>query len=171
MGGHCIPIDPFYLSWKAREFDFTTRFIHLSGEINVSMPYYVVSKAIDALNEMGKTIKGARILILGVAYKRDIDDIRESPALAVMKLLQDRGAKIAYNDPHVPKLRPMRKYNFTMSSKPLTEELLQETELILIITDHSQYDYRWIVNNATLVVDTRNATRGIRLPRAKIIKA
>ena len=171
MGGHCIPIDPFYLSWKAREFDFTTRFIHLSGEINVSMPYYVVSKAIDALNAKGKSIKGARILILGVAYKRDIDDIRESPALVVMKLLQDRGAKITYNDPHVPKLHPMRKYNFTMSSKPLTEELLREAELVLIITDHSQYDYRWIVNNASLVVDTRNATKGIRSARAKLIKA
>jgi UDP-N-acetyl-D-glucosamine dehydrogenase len=171
MGGHCIPIDPFYLSWKAREFDFTTRFIHLSGEINVSMPYYVVSKAIDALNEMGKSIKGARILILGVAYKRDIDDIRESPALTVMKLLQDREANITYNDPHVPKLHPTRKYNFTMSSKPLTEKLLKEAELVLIITDHSHYDFGWIVNNASLVVDTRNATKGIRSARTRIIKA
>ena len=171
MGGHCIPIDPFYLSWKAREFDFTTRFIQLSGEINVSMPYYVVSKAIDALNERGKTIKGSRILILGVAYKRDIDDIRESPALTIMKLLEEKGAKIAYNDPHVPKLHPMRKYNFTMSSKPLTEGLLQEMDLVMLITDHRQYDYRWIVNNASLVVDTRNATKGIRSARAKIIKA
>jgi UDP-N-acetyl-D-glucosamine dehydrogenase len=171
MGGHCIPIDPFYLSWKAREFDFTTRFIHLSGEINVSMPYYVVLKAIDALNEAGKSIKGARIVILGVAYKRDIDDIRESPALAVMKLLQDRGANITYNDPHVPKLQPTRKYNFTMSSKALTAELLKEAELVLIITDHSQYDFRWVVNNASLVVDTRNATKGIRSARARIIKA
>ncbi len=171
MGGHCIPIDPFYLSWKAREFDFTTRFIQLSGEINISMPYYVVSKAIDALNERGKTIKGSRILILGVAYKRDIDDIRESPALTIMKLLEEKGAKITYNDPHVPKLHPMRKYNFTMSSKPLTEELLREVDLVMLITDHRQYDYRWIVNNASLVVDTRNATKGIRSARAKIIKA
>ena len=171
MGGHCIPIDPFYLSWKAREYDFTTRFIHLSGEINVSMPYYVVSKAIDALNEMGKTIKEARILILGVAYKRDIDDIRESPALAVMKLLQDRGAKITYNDPHVPKLHPMRKYNFTMSSKPLTEKILRDADLVVIITDHTEYDYQWIVNNASIIVDTRNVTKGIRSARAKIIKA
>lgn len=171
MGGHCIPIDPFYLSWKAREFDFTTRFIQLSGEINISMPYYVVSKAIDALNERGKTIKGSRILILGVAYKRDIDDIRESPALTIMKLLEEKGAIITYNDPHVPKLHPMRKYNFTMSSKPLTEELLREVDLVMLITDHRQYDYRWIVNNASLVVDTRNATKGIRSARAKIIKA
>jgi UDP-N-acetyl-D-glucosamine dehydrogenase len=171
MGGHCIPIDPFYLSWKAREFDFTTRFIQLSGEINISMPYYVVSKAIDALNERGKTIKGSRILILGVAYKRDIDDIRESPALTIMKLLEEKGAKIAYNDPHVPKLHPMRKYNFTMSSKPLTEELLRKVDLVMLITDHRQYDYQWIVNNASLVVDTRNATKGIRSARAKIIKA
>ena len=171
MGGHCIPIDPFYLSWKAREFDFTTRFIHLSGEINISMPYYVVSKAIDALNEMKKSVRGARILILGVAYKRDIDDIRESPALAIMKLLQDKGAKIAYNDPHVPKLQPMRKYHFTMSSKALTEELLREADLVMIITDHSQYDYHWVVENASLVVDTRNATKGVRSARAKIIKA
>jgi UDP-N-acetyl-D-glucosamine dehydrogenase len=171
MGGHCIPIDPFYLSWKAREFDFTTRFIQLSGEINISMPYYVVSKAIDALNERGKTIKGSHILILGVAYKRDIDDIRESPALTIMKLLEEKGAKIAYNDPHVPKLHPMRKYNFTMSSKPLTEELLREVDLVMLITDHRQYDYQWIVNNASLVVDTRNATKGIQSARAKIIKA
>ncbi len=171
MGGHCIPIDPFYLSWKAREFDFTTRFIQLSGEINISMPYYVVSKAIDALNERGKTIKGSRILILGVAYKRDIDDIRESPALTIMKLLEEKGAIITYNDPHVPKLHPMRKYNFTMSSKPLTEELLREVDLVMLITDHRQYDYQWIVNNASLVVDTRNATKGIPSARAKIIKA
>ena len=171
MGGHCIPIDPFYLSWKAREFDFTTRFIQVSGEINISMPYHVVSKAIDALNERKKSVRGARILILGVAYKRDIDDIRESPAMAIMKLLQDRGAKIAYNDPHVPKLHPMRKYNFTMNSKPLTEELLRGADLVMIITDHSQYDYRWIVNNASLIVDTRNATKGIRSARGKIVKA
>jgi len=171
MGGHCIPIDPFYLSWKAREFDFTTRFIHLSGEINVSMPYYVVSKAIDALNARKKSIRGGRVLILGVAYKRDIDDIRESPALAIMKLLQDKGAKITYNDPYVPKLHPMRRYDFTMSSKPLTEALLRKADLVMIVTDHSQYDYRWIVNNASLIVDTRNATRGIRSARGKIIKA
>jgi UDP-N-acetyl-D-glucosamine dehydrogenase len=110
-------------------------------------------------------------LILGVAYKRDIDDIRESPALAIMKLLEEKGAKIAYNDPHVPKLHPMRKYNFTMSSKPLTEELLRKVDLVMLITDHRQYDYQWIVNNASLVVDTRNATKGIRSARAKIIKA
>jgi len=171
MGGHCIPIDPFYLSWKAREFDFTTRFIHLSGEINVSMPYYVVSKAIDALNARRKSIRGGRVLILGVAYKRDIDDIRESPALAIMKLLRDKGAKVTYNDPFVPKLHPMRRYDFTMSSKPLTEALLRKADLVMIVTDHSQYDYRWIVNNASLIVDTRNATRGIRSARGKIIKA
>jgi UDP-N-acetyl-D-glucosamine dehydrogenase len=171
MGGHCIPIDPFYLSWKAREFDFTTRFIQLSGEINVSMPYYVVSKAFDALNARKKSLKGANIVILGVAYKRDIDDIRESPAMALMKLLQDKGAKIAYNDPYVPRLRPTRKYTFTMSSKPLTARLLRDADLVMIITDHSQYDYQWIVNHASLVVDTRNATRGIRSARGKIIKA
>ncbi len=171
MGGHCIPIDPFYLSWKAKEFDFTTRFIQLSGEINVSMPYYVVSKAIDALNAKKKSVREANILILGVAYKRDIDDIRESPAMAIMKLLQDKGANIAYNDPHVPKLHPMRKYDFTMSSKPLTAALLRKADLVMIITDHSQYDYQWIVNNASLIVDTRNATKGIRSSREKIIKA
>jgi len=171
MGGHCIPIDPFYLSWKAREFDFATRFIHLSGEINVSMPYYVVSKAIDALNARKKSIRGARVLILGVAYKRDIDDIRESPALAIMKLLRDKGAKVTYNDPFVPKLHPMRRYDFTMSSRPLTEALLRKADLVMIVTDHRQYDYRWIVNNASLIVDTRNATRGIRSARGKIIKA
>jgi len=171
MGGHCIPIDPFYLSWKAKEFDFTTRFIQLSGEINVAMPYHVVSKAIEALNAKKKSVREAHILILGVAYKKDIDDIRESPAMAIMKLLQDKGAKIAYNDPHVPKLHPMRKYNFTMSSKRLTAALLRKADLVMIITDHSQYDYRWIVKNASLIVDTRNATKGIRSARGKIIKA
>jgi UDP-N-acetyl-D-glucosamine dehydrogenase len=171
MGGHCIPIDPFYLSWKAKEFDFTTRFIQLSGEINVSMPYYVVSKAIDALNAKKKSVREANILILGVAYKRDIDDIRESPAMAIMKLLQDKGANVAYNDPHVPKLHPTRKYDFTMSSTPLTAALLRKADLVMIVTDHSQYDYRWIVNNASLIVDARNATKGIRAARGKIIKA
>ena len=171
LGGHCIPIDPFYLSWKAREFDFTTRFIQLSGEINVFMPYYVVSKAVDALNEKGKSVKGSRILILGVAYKRGIDDVRESPALAIMKLLQEKGANITYNDPHVPRLRPMRKYMFTMTSKPVTEKLLRQTDLVMIITDHPEYDFRWIVDHASLIMDTRNATRGIRSKRAQIIKA
>jgi UDP-N-acetyl-D-glucosamine dehydrogenase len=171
MGGHCIPIDPFYLSWKAKEFDFTTRFIQLSGEINVSMPYYVVSKAIDALNAKKKSVREANILILGVAYKRDVDDIRESPAMAIMKLLQDKGANIAYNDPHVPKLHPTRKYDFTMSSTPLTAALLRKADLVMIVTDHSQYDYRWIVNNVSLIVDARNATKGIRSARGKIIKA
>ncbi len=171
MGGHCIPIDPFYLSWKAKEYDFTTRFIQLSGEINTSMPYYVVSKVVEALNTRKKSVRGARILILGVAYKRDIDDIRESPAMAIMKLLQDKGAKITYNDPHVPRLHPTRKYTFTMRSKPLTRGLLRKADLVMIVTDHSQYDYRWIVNNASLVLDTRNATREIRSPRGKVIKA
>jgi UDP-N-acetyl-D-glucosamine dehydrogenase len=131
----------------------------------------VVSKAVDALNARKKSVKGGRILILGVAYKRDIDDIRESPALAIMKLLQDKGGKMAYNDPHVPKLRPTRRYNFTMSSKSLTEELLREMDLVMIITDHTQYDYQWIINHASLVVDTRNATTRLRSARGKIIKA
>jgi UDP-N-acetyl-D-glucosamine dehydrogenase len=135
------------------------------------MPYHVVSKAVDALNARKKSVKGANILILGVAYKRDIDDIRESPALAIMKLLQDKGGKIVYNDPHVPKLRPTRKYNFTLSSKPLTEALLREADLVMIVTDHTQYDYQWIVNHAPLVVDTRNATKGLRSATGKIIKA
>jgi UDP-N-acetyl-D-glucosamine dehydrogenase len=171
MGGHCIPIDPFYLSWKAREYDFTTKFIQLAGEINVSIPYYVVSKILDALNERKKSIKGAKILILGVAYKKDVDDARESPALAIMDLLQKKGAAVLYHDPYIPSLPPFRKYLFRLKSSPLTEKLLHRMDAAVVVTDHSQIDYRWVVKHAPLVIDTRNVTKDLKRWKRKIVKA
>jgi UDP-N-acetyl-D-glucosamine dehydrogenase len=171
LGGHCIPIDPFYLSWKAKEYDFTTRFIHLAGEINVSMPYYVLERTNEALNQRKKCVNGSKILILGVAYKKDIDDDRESPSYAIMNLLMERGAQIFYNDPHIPKLKPGRKHHFQLESLPLTEENLGEMDAVMILTDHTDYDYEWIVKHAPVVIDTRNATKGVMDGREKIVKA
>lgn len=171
LGGHCIPIDPFYLSWKAREYDFATRFIQLAGEVNVSMPYYVLERITEALNDRCRCLKGSRILILGVAYKKDIDDDRESPSYEVMQLLQERGAVVLYNDPHIPKLKPGRKHRFDQESVPLTEETLSSVEAVVILTDHSAYDYAWIVRHAPLVIDTRNATKHVTEGREKIVKA
>jgi UDP-N-acetyl-D-glucosamine dehydrogenase len=171
MGGHCIPIDPFYLSWKAKEYDFTTRFIELAGEINVSVPYYVVSKVVDALNERRKSIKGATILILGVAYKKDVDDARESPALAIMELLQKKGATLLYHDPFIPSLPLFRKYHFKLKSSPLTEKVLRRTDAVVVVTDHSQIDYAWVVKHAPLVIDSRNVTKGLDRWKKKIVKA
>src|SRR5579871_3659276 len=159
LGGHCIPIDPFYLSWKAKEFDFRTRFIELAGEINSSMPYHVVDSVASALNRQKKTLNGANVLVLGVAYKKDIDDLRESPSLTIIELLQKEGAEVAYNDPYFPRVGRGRHYNLNMTSTPLHN--LQEYDCVLIVTDHSDYDYARIVGDAQLVVDTRNATRGI----------
>ncbi|MGA2907958.1 MAG: nucleotide sugar dehydrogenase, partial [Terracidiphilus sp.] len=159
LGGHCIPIDPFYLSWKAKEFDFRTRFIELAGEINLGMPYFVVENIIEAMSQQGKALRGSRILILGMAYKRDIDDLRESPSLTIIELLQKRGAQVAYNDPFFPTVGQGRKYALNMTSTPLDK--IPEFDCVVIVTDHSQYDYRRIVAGAKLVVDTRNATRGI----------
>jgi UDP-N-acetyl-D-glucosamine dehydrogenase len=170
MGGHCIPIDPYYLSWKAREYDFTTRFIFLAGEINVHVPYYVVAKIQDALNERGKSIKGARILILGVAYKKDVDDARESPALAIMDLLQKKKAVILYHDPYIPSLPSFRKYSFKLKSSPLTDQLLRRVDAAVVVTDHS-IDYRRIVKLVSLIVDTRNVTKGMDRFKKKIVKA
>lgn len=171
LGGHCIPIDPFYLSWKAKEYDFSTRFIHLAGEVNTSIPYYVVERIGEALNRESKALRGAKILILGVAYKKDIDDMRESPALEVMELLQEKGVVLSYHDPYVPKLYKMRRYDFSnMSSTPLTEQTLQQHDLVVITTDHSAFDYQWIVDKARLVVDTRNATKRVS-NREKIFPA
>lgn len=169
LGGHCIPIDPFYLTWKAREYDFNTRFIELAGEVNTAMPYYVVERAVDALNAAGRSIKGARILVLGLAYKKDIDDVRESPSLKLITLLQKRGAKVSYNDPHVPKTHKMREYDLRMSSVALTAQSLKRFDCVIISTDHSAYDYRFIVRNSSLVIDTRNATKKLR--SARIVKA
>ena len=159
LGGHCIPIDPFYLSWKAKEFDFRTRFIELAGEINLGMPYFVVENIIEAMSQQGKALRGSHILILGMAYKRDIDDLRESPSLTIIELLQKRGAQVAYNDPFFPTVGQGRKYALNMTSTPLDK--IPEFDCVVIVTDHSQYDYRKIVAGAKLVVDTRNATRGI----------
>ena len=159
LGGHCIPIDPFYLSWKAREFDFRTRFIELAGEVNTRMPYFVIEQIADALNERSRAIKGAKILVLGLAYKRDVDDLRESPSLTVIELLREKGAMVAYNDPYFPTVGHGRHYALDMTSTPL--EHLEQYDAVVIVTDHSSYDFRAIVDQAQLVVDTRNATRGI----------
>jgi UDP-N-acetyl-D-glucosamine dehydrogenase len=159
LGGHCIPIDPFYLSWKAKEFDFRTKFIELAGEVNVNMPYFVVETVIEALSKRGKALHGARVLVLGLAYKKNIDDLRESPSLTIMELLQQRGAKVEYNDPFFPTVGQGRKYTLNMSCTPL--EKVPEFDCVLIVTDHSQYDFAKIVAMSQLVVDTRNATRGI----------
>jgi UDP-N-acetyl-D-glucosamine dehydrogenase len=160
LGGHCIPVDPFYLSWKAKEWDFHTRFIELAGEINSAMPYSVVDAVMSALNLQKKALNGARVLVLGVAYKRDIDDLRESPALTIIEELQRRGAEVFYNDPYFPKVGRGRKYNLQMSCTPL--ENLGQYDCVLIVTDHSGYDYTKIVAESRLVVDTRNATNGIK---------
>jgi len=160
LGGHCIPIDPFYLTWRARKFDFSTRFIELAGEINTYMPYYVVERTVEALNRRGKSIQGAKVLLLGVAYKRDVDDVRESPALKVMELLLKRGAEVDYNDPHIPALKRMRRYDFRKSSVPVNEETLRCYDCVIITTDHSSYDYELILREAPLIVDTRGVYRG-----------
>jgi UDP-N-acetyl-D-glucosamine dehydrogenase len=159
LGGHCIPIDPFYLSWKAKEYDFRTRFIELAGEINIKMPYFVIEQTASALNERCKSIKGSKILVLGLAYKRDIDDLRESPSLTIIELLREKGAIVAYNDPYFAKVGRGRHYDLNMINTPLQN--LGQWDAVLIITDHTSYDYRAIVEQSQLVVDTRNATKGI----------
>lgn len=171
LGGHCIPIDPFYLSWKAREYDFTTRFIHLAGEVNVSMPYHVLEQTTEALNKARKCLNGSKILVLGVAYKKDIDDDRESPSYTIMEQLLERGAEVFYNDPHIPRLKPGRKHQFRLESLELTEETLQQMDAVMILTDHSSYDYAWIAKHAPLLIDTRNATKDVKEGREKIVKA
>ena len=159
LGGHCIPIDPFYLSWKAKQFDFHTRFIELAGEVNIGMPYFVVENIIEALSQRRKSLFGSRVLILGLAYKRDIDDLRESPSLTIIELLQKRGAQVEYNDPFIPSAGQGRKYALNMTSTPL--DRIPEFDCVVIATDHSQYDYSNIVSKAQLIVDTRNATQGM----------
>ena len=171
LGGHCIPIDPFYLSWKARQYGMTTRFIELAGEVNISMPRFVITKLADAMNDRGKAVKGSRVLVLGLAYKKDVDDVRESPSLELIELLQEKGAKVDYNDPHIARTHKMREHDLKMSSKKLTAKMLAGYDAVLISTDHSTYDYRFIVDNAQLVIDTRNATKAVRRGRRKIVKA
>src|SRR6202051_2240390 len=163
LGGHCIPVDPFYLSWKAKEWDFRTRFIELAGEINNNMPYHVLASVGGALNGHKKSVNGARVLILGVAYKRDIDDLRESPALTIIELLQKEGAQVSYHDPYFPFIGKGRKYDLQLKRTEL--ERLGQYDCIVIVTDHSDYDFQKIVGEAQLVVDTRNATKGIASPK------
>ncbi len=170
LGGHCIPIDPFYLTWKAREYDFSTRFIELAGEINTNMPYFVGQRVAQALGRQGKSLNGAKILILGIAYKKDVDDPRESPGLKIMHLLKAEGAEVSYNDPYIPQYEGGRHYpELHLASTPLTDQVLQEADCVLLVTDHSAYDYAWIASQARLIVDTRNAFKD--LPGAHIIQA
>ena len=163
LGGHCIPIDPFYLSWKAKQFDFRTRFIELAGEVNTGMPYFVIDHIAAGLNDQCKSIKGSKILVLGLAYKRDIDDLRESPSLTIIELLRDKGAIVAYNDPYFPTVGRGRHYDLNMTNTPLTN--LADYDAVVIVTDHSTYDYQSIVDQSQLVIDTRNATKGINSPK------
>jgi UDP-N-acetyl-D-glucosamine dehydrogenase len=163
LGGHCIPIDPFYLSWKAREFDFRTRFIELAGEVNTAMPYFVLDQIGAALNLHAKPLLGSKVLVLGLAYKRDIDDLRESPSLTIIELLRKRGAVVAYNDPYFPTVGHGRKYDLNMICAPLDH--LEQYDAVVIVTDHSSYDFAQIVEQAQLVIDTRNATHGIDSPK------
>ncbi|MGI9428865.1 MAG: nucleotide sugar dehydrogenase [Bythopirellula sp.] len=172
LGGHCIPIDPFYLSWVARKHDMPTRFIELTGEVNASMPEYVVERVSQALNQRQKPINGSKISILGMAYKRDVDDPRESPSFRLFELLAERGAELTYNDPHIPTLPRMRSFQVPeLSSRELTAEYLAAQDCVLIATDHSAYDYDFIAQHCDLIVDTRNATRAVNSPKATIVKA
>ncbi|MFA5404281.1 MAG: nucleotide sugar dehydrogenase [Ignavibacteria bacterium] len=169
LGGHCIPIDPFYLTWKAREFGISTKFIELAGEVNTSMPHYVMKKVMNALNKNFKHINGSRILILGLAYKKDIDDIRESPSLKLIELLQDIGAKVDYNDDYVTEIPKLRKYTFNKKSIEITESTLAKYDLVLLSTNHSYYNYEFILKNSKIIVDTRNAFG--KFKSSKIFKA
>ena len=162
LGGHCIPLDPFYLAWKAKEYDFTTRFIELAGEINDGMPYHVVEQAMELLNTKGKSLNGSKVMLLGMAYKRDIDDLRESPALKVARLLAERGAELSYHDPYIPKIDVP---GLQFESIPLTPANLATQDLVIITTGHTNVDYQQVVENAPLIFDTRNATRGIDSPK------
>jgi len=171
LGGHCIPIDPFYLTWKAHQYGMRTRFIELAGEINTSMAHYVMAKTMDALNERRKSLKGARILVLGLAYKPDVDDLRESPSIQLIELLRDKGARVDYNDPYIPATHKQRQHDLRMKSKKLSATMLKKYDAVLIATNHSGYDYDWIVENSRLVVDTRNATAFVKNGRGKIVKA
>jgi UDP-N-acetyl-D-glucosamine dehydrogenase len=168
LGGHCIPIDPFYLTWKAREYEFSTRFIELAGEINIGMPLYVVQRTMEALNERGKALKGSRVLVMGIAYKRDVDDMRESPAIRVIELLQERGAEVAYHDPYVPAVPRMRAHKVDLRSVPFTPAELARYDAAVIVTDHGSIDYQALVDAVPLVVDSRRATAKVTRHRERI---
>ena len=171
LGGHCIPIDPFYLTWKAREYGLATRFIELAGEVNTGMPDYVIHRLLIALNERGKALKGAKVLVLGLAYKPDVDDMRESPSIHLIEKLKELGAVVAYNDPYIPKTPRQREHDLQMESLELTKQNLAAQDAVIISTNHSDYDYASIVANARLVIDTRNATVAVTEDREKIVKA
>lgn len=171
LGGHCIPIDPFYLTWKARQFGFQTRFIELAGEINTAMPAHVVQRTQDALNARGLALRGAHVLVLGIAYKRDVDDVRESPAVRIIELLQEKGALVVYHDPYVPRVPRMRQHRLDMVSVPLTDAALEDCDVVVVATDHGCVDYARVVARAPLVVDTRGACRGLPPGRAEIVSS
>jgi UDP-N-acetyl-D-glucosamine dehydrogenase len=171
LGGHCIPIDPFYLSWKAKAIGRNAKFIELAGEINAQMPAYVVSRLVSALNDRGRALRGASVLVIGIAYKPDIDDIRESPAAEIIELLWAGGATVSYHDPHIPRFPSMRDHAIDLASVPLEERTLPEHDCVLIVTDHGDIDYELIGRHAKLVLDTRNAMAGVADPRATIVKA
>jgi UDP-N-acetyl-D-glucosamine dehydrogenase len=172
LGGHCIPIDPFYLTWLARKHGLTTRFIELAGEINTFMPQYVVSQIVSALNDCERPLKGSKVCLLGVAYKKDVDDSRESPAFRLMELLAEGGAKISYHDPHIPVLPTSHHARLPeLASEPTTDKFLAEQDCVVIVTDHTAFDYEFIVQHSRLIVDTRNATRDVQCGREKIRKA
>lgn len=168
LGGHCIPIDPFYLTWKAREYGLHTRFIELSGEVNKAMPEYVMNKLMDGLNDSGKAVKGSKVLVLGIAYKKNVDDMRESPSVEVMELIRAKGAEVAYSDPHVPVFPKMRAHSFDLNSTPVTAESLAEFDAVVLATNHDGFDYDLIKQHAQLIIDTRGVYRE---PAAHIIKA
>ncbi len=171
LGGHCIPIDPFYLTWKARHFDFSTKFIELAGEVNTAMPYYVVTRTMEALSQAGKSLHGAKVLVLGAAYKKDVDDARESPALRVMELLEGKGCEVEYHDPYVPKAESHKTPGKTWSSVALTKDRVAAADVVLVLTDHTDVDYAQVVRDAKLVVDTRNACKKVTFGRDKVVKA
>jgi len=171
LGGHCIPIDPFYLSWKSKQYDFPTRFIELSGEINTEMPYYVVDRLVEGLNSQKKSIKGSKLLLLGVAYKKDVGDVRESPALKIIQLIQDWGGEVYYNDPYVPEIDARHPIKSPMRSIELKDEQIGQYDAVIITTDHSSYDYERIVEMSKLVIDCRNATQNVKAGREKIFFA
>jgi UDP-N-acetyl-D-glucosamine dehydrogenase len=171
LGGHCIPIDPFYLTWKAREFDFSTRFIELAGEINTNMPYYVVQRTLEAMSRRGRALSGSHVLVVGLAYKKNVDDVRESPSFRVIELLQKQGATVSYHDPYVPKTHRMRHHDVQLQSRELTEAELRGVDAAIILTDHDVIDYARLVRHVPLVIDTRNATKDVPERDAKVVPA
>lgn len=171
LGGHCIPIDPFYLTWKAREYDTVTRFIELAGEINTNMPYYVVLQTMEALNQDRKSISGSKILLVGMAYKPNIDDLRESPALRIFQLLKEKGADVSYHDPYIPEIKPTREYPQLQGIQSVDLSAAKDMDAVIIVTNHQDVDYEYLAQNCSLIVDTRNALNTIKSAKARIVKS